>query len=224
MEAATSRTCGHPIYMRLIPHLEVGVKDRMLTRCGIVALCLLGLPALACSSVHGIRNFHQVDSHVYRGGQPTAEGFRYLAKTGVRTVLDLRQRGERSSAEARFVTSLGMQYVSVPMSGLTPPTKDEIARILALLEDGTTGPVFVHCRRGADRTGAVVAAYRIDHDHWNNFRALEEALWNGMSPVQLPRMRFIRNFQPLTAKRDSNPSAVLQNNRNFNPSALPISG
>jgi protein tyrosine phosphatase (PTP) superfamily phosphohydrolase (DUF442 family) len=66
------------------------------------------------------------------------EGFNYLAKIGVKTVLDLREDHERSSREAQVVTSLGMQYVNVPMTRLTPPTEAEITKILALLEDGTS--------------------------------------------------------------------------------------
>ena len=132
----------------------------------LVALFVLSLPALASSSVQGIDNFYQVDEHVYRGAQPTTEGFKYLAKIGVKTVLNLREDDERSSGEARVVTSLGTQYVNVPMAGLLPPIDAEITKILALLEDGATGAIFVHCNRGADRTGAIIAAYRIDHDHW----------------------------------------------------------
>ena len=63
---------------------------------------LFSLPALAGSSVQGINNFHQVDEHVYRGAQPTSEGFEYLAKIGVKTVLDLREHGERSRRETRL--------------------------------------------------------------------------------------------------------------------------
>src|SRR5271157_4819193 len=99
----------------------------------VVAVFLFSLPALAGSSVQGINNFYQVDEHVYRGAQPTTEGFEYLAKIGIKTVLDLREDGERSSGEAKLVTSLDMQYVNVPMTGLTPPTQAEITRILALL-------------------------------------------------------------------------------------------
>jgi tyrosine-protein phosphatase SIW14 len=172
----------------------------------LVALFFFGLPALAGSSVQGIDNFYQVDEHVYRGAQPTDEGFQYLAKIGVKTVLDLRENDERSREEERVVTSLGMQYVIVPMTRLTPPTEAEITKILALLEDDTAGAVFVHCKSGADRTGAVIAAYRIDHDHWDNSRALKEALSFGMSPMQLPRQNFIRKFQPLTIKKDAKPS------------------
>ena len=168
-----------------------------------ISLLILSLPAFAGSSVQGIKNFSQVDDHVYRGAQPTDEGFNYLAKIGVKTVVDLREHDDRSLAEEHLVTAAGMEYVNVPMTGLTPPTEAEITKILALLEDYTTGPVFVHCQRGADRTGAVIAAYRIDHDHWDSARALSEAKSLGMSFFQFPRQRYILTFQPRTLEANN---------------------
>jgi protein-tyrosine phosphatase len=190
----------------------------------LAALFLFSLPAFAGSSVQGINNFYQVDEHVYRGAQPASEGFKYLAKIGVKTVLDLRENGERSIGEARLVTSLSMQYVNVPMTALTPPTEAEITKILALLEDATAGPVFVHCMRGADRTGAVIAAYRIDHDHWENSRALKEAMSFGMSFFQWPRQNFILKFQPLPVKTNPKSSIGFQIEENSNRLSLVIAG
>ncbi|HTQ55959.1 MAG TPA: sulfur transferase domain-containing protein [Bryobacteraceae bacterium] len=161
--------------------------------------CLFIAFPLLAASAPGIRNFDQVDAHVYRGGQPTDEGFQYLAKIGVKTVIDLREAGPRAEAEERAVASAGMHYVNVPMTGLTPPTDAEIGRILGMLEDGTAGPVFVHCWRGADRTGAVIAAYHIDHDQWDNARALRDAKAHSMSFFQFPRQRFIKNFHARAA-------------------------
>jgi len=162
----------------------------------LASILILALPVLAqVPSAPGIKNFHQVDQNVYRGAQPAPEGIRYLGQLGVKVVLDLRRPGERSLEEQRLVTAAGMRYVTVPMSGLKPPTDAEIATLLKLLEDPTAGPVFVHCRRGADRTGAVIAAYRIDHQKWDNARALQEAMANGMSRLQFPRQRFIRTFR-----------------------------
>ena len=162
-----------------------------------IALLVFGLTAFA-GSVPGIKNFDQVDARVYRGGQPTDEGFQYLARLGVKTIIDLRETGDRSSAERRVVSGAGMQYVNVPMTGLTPPTDAEINTILAILENSTTGPVFVHCLRGADRTGVVVAAYHIAHDQWDNARALKDAMAHSMSFFQLPRQNYIKNFRPRT--------------------------
>src|ERR1019366_8567503 len=50
---------------------------------------------------------------------------------------------------------------------LRPP--NQISRVLGLLAPPAS-PVFMHCRRGADRTGTVIACYRITHDGWNNRR------------------------------------------------------
>src|SRR6266496_4441470 len=88
-----------------------------------ILLFSLALPAFAGSAPHGIKNFYQVDEHVYRGGQPTDEGFQYLSTIGVKTVIDLREADERSKAEEDAVTAAGMKYINVPMTGLTPPTE-----------------------------------------------------------------------------------------------------
>ncbi len=162
-----------------------------------ILVFVLALPALADSSPEGIQNLYQVDPHVYRGAQPSDEGFQYLAKLGVKTVIDLREADQRSKAEEALVTAAGMKYVNVPMMGLAAPTDAEISRILGILE-GDGGTVFVHCKRGADRTGVVIAAYRIDRDGWANADALNEAKARGMAPFQFPRMSYIRAFRPRT--------------------------
>ena len=64
-----------------------------------------------------------------------------------------------------------MRYVSMPIRGHVLPTEDRLTKMFALFNDKSAGPVFVHCRRGADRTGTVVASYRIAHDHWDNLKA-----------------------------------------------------
>ena len=170
-------------------------------------LLALSLPAFAGSPVQGIHNFYKVDEHVYRGAQPTEEGIRYLAKIGVKAVIDLREPGVRGRNEERIVTAAGMTYINVPMTGLAAPTEAEVTKILGILENASSGPVFVHCMRGMDRTGAVIASYRIDHDKWDNPRALKEAMANGMSFFQFPRQSFIRNFQPRTIEAKTAPAA-----------------
>jgi len=153
-------------------------------------------PSLFAASIPGVPNFDKVDEHVYRGGQPTDRGFHNLAKLGVKTIVDLREADDRGAAEKRVVTGAGMNYVNVPMTGLTPPTEGEITKILSLLEDGNTGPVFVHCKRGADRTGAVIAVYQIHFHKWDNARALQDAKAHGMSLFQFPRQHYVMNFRP----------------------------
>jgi tyrosine-protein phosphatase SIW14 len=158
----------------------------------------IAMPAamLAASQPEGVHNFQRVDQHVYRGAQPTEEGFRNLARLGVQTVVDLREPGSRSAAEKRTVEAAGMKYVSVPMNGMETPSNRDVAKVLALLEDASTGPVFVHCMRGADRTGGVIACYRIEHDHWKNEKALAEARSMGMSWFQKAIQHYVSRYEP----------------------------
>jgi tyrosine-protein phosphatase SIW14 len=152
----------------------------------------------AASELAGVGNFQKVDEHVYRGAQPTEQGFLNLAKLGIATVVDLREAGDRVKAEERVVTAAGMHYVSVPMKGMETPSGESVAKVLSLLEDQATGPVFVHCQRGADRTGGVIACYRVEHDHWQNDRAVSEARSLGMSWYQRAIQHYVLNFKPRT--------------------------
>jgi len=153
--------------------------------------------AWAGSQSVDLPNFLKVDDHVYRGAQPTNSGFKELAELGIKTVVDLRDIGEHSQADERnLVTSLGMQYVSIPMQGMATPKDAEVTAVEALLNDATSGPVFVHCKRGADRTGTVIAVYRIAHDGWNSKKALSEAKADGMSVFQRAMQRYVSDYKP----------------------------
>jgi tyrosine-protein phosphatase SIW14 len=155
-----------------------------------VSLSAAGLQAGAIPDVPGVPNFHQVDEHVYRGAQPHGQGFAGLAKLGIKTVIDL--RGE--SSEERAVQGAGMHYVRLPWSGFKAPADSQILAVLSLLNDSSEWPVFVHCKRGADRTGTAIACYRIEHDHWSNQQALTEAKAFGMSSMEVAMQRFILHF------------------------------
>jgi tyrosine-protein phosphatase SIW14 len=82
------------------------------------------------------------------------------------------------------------------MRGMHMPESGQIAKVLGVINDGSAGPVFVHCRRGADRTGTVIAVYRISHDGWANGRALAEARSLGMSRFQSAMQHYVRDYRP----------------------------
>jgi tyrosine-protein phosphatase SIW14 len=158
---------------------------------------LTAIPAFAeTAGIAGVANFHQVNETLYRGALPTDEGLKNLAGLGVKTIVDLLPAKERSQTEEKSAERLGMRYINVPMTGLTAPTDDQIQNLLAVLTAADSGPVFVHCREGKDRTGAVIACYRIAHDHWDNAQALEEAKSLGMHFFQHPRQNYILKFHP----------------------------
>jgi protein tyrosine/serine phosphatase len=144
----------------------------------------------------GWPNFHQVNGHIYRGGLPSSEGWTSLADLGVKTVIDLRQETTQSAErERRAVEAAGMRYVLVPLSGLAAPSPRDISKLLDLLVSESNWPIFVHRQRGSDRTGTVIACYRIAHDHWDNQKALAEAGSFGMSRAEIAMRHFILHFR-----------------------------
>jgi uncharacterized protein (TIGR01244 family) len=163
----------------------------------VLVLALASVPVFAQDlEVPGVPNFHQVNQHIYRGGQPSAEAWSGLAKLGVKVVVDLRREDEHSaSEEAKAVEAAGMKYINVPMRGIVAPTDEQVSKVLALFDASDQTPVFVHCKRGADRTGTVVACYRMEHDQWDNHKAFKEAKSLGMSWTQIGLKRYIADFQ-----------------------------
>ena len=87
-----------------------------------------------------------------------------------------------------------MQYISIRLSGIWAPKNEQMKEILGVLEDPARWPVFIHCRRGDDRLGEVIACYRIAHDHWTNQQAMEEAESVGLSRFEVFMRRYIRRF------------------------------
>lgn len=159
----------------------------------VLALSLMPITALAMEPV-GVGNFHRVDARVYRGAQPTARGIQALADLGVHTVIDLREPGTRALWEKRLVEAAGMKYLNIPLSSMGAPPAEKVEEILAVFINPSSGPVFIHCRRGADRTGTLVACYRIAHDGWANRKALQEAHSFGMHWFEFSMKNYVLSY------------------------------
>ena len=127
--------------------------------------------------VKGLPNLGEVTPTLFRGSQPTKEGFKQLAKMRIAIVVDLRgnRKGERDA-----VRMLRMQYVPIPWFCMRP--KDVvIAQFLNLLRDNAGKKIFVHCNTGIDRTGMMIAAYRIAEEKWTADEAMKEMKAFGFS-------------------------------------------
>lgn len=153
-----------------------------------------GQAKLAEADEAALPNFARVNEHLFRGAQPSERGMALLAAMGIRTVINLRDDDARAERERVLVQSLGMRYFNVPMRGLARPKDEQIERVLALIADPANWPVFIHCRRGADRTGTVIACYRIAKQGWTAKQAISEAKSRGMSLFAFAMRDYIRDY------------------------------
>lgn len=152
-------------------------------------------------TVH-VRNFGVVNDHLLRGAQPSASEITELSLAGAKLIIDLREAGTATAIEKQEVEKLGMKYTNIPFPPLAAPSPALIRNVLNLITENKSQTIFVHCRRGKDRTGTVVACYRIQHDGWDNQHALEEANEFGMSALEHGMRSFIVHFTPVTNASD----------------------
>jgi protein tyrosine phosphatase (PTP) superfamily phosphohydrolase (DUF442 family) len=122
----------------------------------------------------GLPNLHRVTPRLYRGAQPDAQGMRELAKMGVKTVVNLRSL----HSDRDEIGSLPLSYEHINMKAWHPEDED-VVRFLRIVTDESRGPVFVHCQHGADRTGLLMAVYRIVVQGWPKERAIDEMTHGG---------------------------------------------
>ncbi|HEX4590945.1 MAG TPA: protein-tyrosine phosphatase family protein, partial [Gemmataceae bacterium] len=82
--------------------------------------------------------------------------------------------------EEKFCHEQDIRYVRLrPREWWAPPGQSVPAEIglrkfLAVMDEPANYPVLVHCMAGIHRTGAYMAVYRMEADHWDNAAALDE--------------------------------------------------
>jgi tyrosine-protein phosphatase SIW14 len=122
----------------------------------------------------GVSNAGKVSETLFRGAQPSAQGLAELKKLGVTTIVDLRDNSGLVAWERAQAESLGMRFVHIPVGGWSPPSDAQVAQFLKLVQENPTQKVFVHCHYGEDRTGVMVATYRIAKQNWTPEQAAAE--------------------------------------------------
>jgi len=121
-----------------------------------------------------IGNFGVVDGRIYRGEQPGKKDYSALASIGVKTIIDLRDDASQSSA--KYAKAAGLNYVNIAIDGHGTPTDAEAAEFLRVVNDPSSGVVYVHCAGGRHRTGSMIAVYRMTEDGWTIDQAYKEML------------------------------------------------
>ena len=139
-------------------------------------------------AINGVSNAFQITDTLYRGAQPTEEGFRSLHKMGIRTVINLRKFHDDSDEVANTKLDGDFIIIHLPMNAWDV-TEKEILQFLEIVADDSRHPIFFHCKHGSDRTGTMAAAYRLVFQGWTKEKAIKEmkeggygyhTIWRGL--------------------------------------------
>lgn len=136
-------------------------------------------------SVGEIYNFIRIDDHVATAGQPAAEQLASVRDEGYDVVVNLAPVDERTEAldEATLVPALGMTYHHLPVPW-DDPRLEHFRRFVEIMDDITTGKVFVHCMANY-RVTAFYSLYATRRKGWSDAEAdeLMAKIW-GDPPTQ----------------------------------------
>lgn len=177
-----------------------------------VAGLVVATPLVYSSHRHNHRrNLRVVEEGVlYRSGQLTPVGLeRAIKEKEIRTLVTLRMsrvpgKPPPDAWEEDVCSALGVRHVRILPRSWNPTgdgdvdADETVAEFLRVMEDKGNYPVLVHCFAGVHRTGAMVAAYRMEYHRWPPARALDEMVRCGFEyeEVQKPLENFVRNYRP----------------------------
>lgn len=153
------------------------------------------LPATARSServynLPGLSNVGRVAPGVLRGAEVGRDRYATLKAMGVKTVIDMRT----TANEKKEVEAAGMKAMAVPIEMGRDGLREKVDKVVALMADPANQPVYVHCRHGQDRTGIVVAAFRMKQQGWSLADAEAEMQAFGFNDVWINFRKFIRGY------------------------------
>jgi uncharacterized protein (TIGR01244 family) len=158
-------------------------------------------PANWAGAVTGthVPNLYRVEPDLLRSAQPDAAGFQELATLGVKTVLDLRAGHEDASEAGKAA----LRFLHVPMRAWSAQD-DLVIQALRILADPSNRPILVHCQKGADRTGMILALYRVVVQGWTKEDAIREMDDGGYHHSSLFRNldRYVSNANVAALRRE----------------------
>lgn len=132
-------------------------------------------------------NFHVVSPGVWRSAQPSKKSLLRMKTYGLKTVVNLRSGRAIERWERETTESLGIRHYHFPMSARKEVPIKTIDAVLSVISDPAKQPALVHCRAGKDRTGLMVAAYKISQNPQASFRDIyQEMLMYGYDEKKYP--------------------------------------
>ena len=127
-----------------------------------------------------IYNFLFYHDKLPSSGMPKLEQIRSIAEASVELVINLAPHDVHDAVpdEEKVVTSLGMEYVNIPVNWGTP-TRDGLNLFMDKMEANSKKKVHVHCEANF-RASAFIAIYRILRLGWKEENAfvIMHTIWD----------------------------------------------
>lgn len=171
-----------------------------------LAIVLIGWSALAGARPdhwaepiehEALPNLHRVAPAIYRSAQPREGAQQALDELGIRSVISLRWSADKPDLLP------DTNRIHAPIESWDVD-HFEVMRALKALVDPANQPVLLHCRHGADRTGTVIAAYRMVVEDWSAEAAIEEMREGGYNyhAVWTNMIRYLRKLDVEAARAE----------------------
>ena len=116
---------------------------------------------------------YRVSDELFRSEQPDKKDIPALNTLGIHSLLNLREH----HTDSKRYEQAGFKLLLQRMEADEITVADLVAALRQLR--AAPKPVLVHCWHGSDRTGSVVAAYRIVFQDWTPAAALDELRHGG---------------------------------------------
>ena len=127
--------------------------------------------------------FYKVNDGLYRGGRPDMNGLMRLSDMDIKTIVSFQAEDNSGKNEEIMAEAMGIRnFYRIPLSVEKAPTDSQVLRFLSIVTDKNKQPVFIHCESGRDRTGAMIALYRVVVEGWTIKEAYNEAKQLGFWP------------------------------------------
>jgi len=145
--------------------------------------------AVPRNDIGGLSNFAKISDNLYRGAQPSAEGFKSLKKMGVKTIISLRA----FHSDRDMIKGNGLYYMRVKFNTWHAENED-ILKVFKIIINPDYQPVFIHCQHGSDRTGTVMAIYRNIFQNWEMSDAINEMKKFGFHEIWSNLIKYLNGF------------------------------
>lgn len=170
---------SHGIFKRPFCKLSQSIETRLAPSTSVVAVQ---------------PNFHVVAPGIWRSAQPNSESLRRMKSYGLKTIVNLRFDGETEPWENKLAGELDIRYFHFPISADRIVPSKTIDAILPILSDRERQPVLIHCAAGKDRTGTIIAAYKLKNTAWSFRDIYQEMKMYGFNEAYLPMLTTLRRW------------------------------